>query len=116
MENVVIVEMGVEGGGATIYGHQVSGAWTFWQEGTSMFLDDNDDEDWRSWTSEPVSELSLALPKNWWTMYATTVNPEFASQLRREYDRCRGTQDTERMGRFEHKRWLELFAEPRQDG
>ena len=47
MDKVAIVEMGVEGGGITIYGSQSDGVWSFWTEGSSMDLDDNDEEVWR---------------------------------------------------------------------
>src|SRR5262249_5475478 len=90
MDKVVIVGMGVEGGGVTIYGRRTDGVWSFWQEGSSMDLDENDDEVWRGWSSDPVSDLSAALPGKWWMMYPTEVHPEFVTQLRREYERCCG--------------------------
>jgi hypothetical protein len=42
MDNVVIVKMGVEGGGVTIYGRQTDGIWSLWNEGVSMYFDEND--------------------------------------------------------------------------
>ncbi len=80
MDKVVIARMGVEGGGVTIYGRQVDGAWSFWQEGSSMDLDENDDEVWRVWSSDPVSALSAALSDKWWQMYPKEVHPEFVAQ------------------------------------
>jgi len=112
----VIVEMGVEGGGVTIYGRQVEGVWSFWREGISLCLDENEDEDWRSWTSDPVSDLSLALSDKWYMMSPIEVHPDFVAQLRSEYERCRETQTSGGcMTGFRHERWRELLAEPSQD-
>ena len=62
MEKIIIVELGLEGAGVKIYGHQADDAWSFWQEGSSIYIDDNDEEEWRYWSSDPVSELMEALP------------------------------------------------------
>jgi hypothetical protein len=43
MDKRLIVKMGIEGGGVTIYGSQSNDVWSFWTEGSSMYLDDNDD-------------------------------------------------------------------------
>jgi hypothetical protein len=64
MDKVLIAEIGVEGAGIWIYGRQSEGVWTFWNEGTSMDLDESDDEIWRSWSSEPVNSLDLLLRRN----------------------------------------------------
>lgn len=89
MEKVVIVELGVEGGGVTVYGRRVDGVWSFWGEGSSMYLDENDDIDWRHWSSEPVSTLAAALTGGWREMSPIEVHPEFVPQLRAEYMRSR---------------------------
>ena len=83
MDKIIIARMGVEGGGATIFGARADGVWLFWQKGSSINFDDNDDEVWRSWSSDPVSELSAALPDRWWQMCPIKVHPEFVAQLRR---------------------------------
>jgi hypothetical protein len=116
VEKVIIAKMGVEGGGVTIFGHRVGSLWSFWQEGTSMYMDENGDEVWPSWASVPVSELALALPDEWYMMYPTEVNQEFVVPLRIEYERCNSSQvDGGRAGRSQHKRWLRLLAGQRQD-
>ncbi len=79
MEKILVTSMGVEGGGVKVYGRHIDGVWSFWQEGSSMYLEENDDEAWRSWTSDPVPELSLALPEQWYTMYPTHVHPDFVT-------------------------------------
>lgn len=48
-EKEVVLELGVEGGGATVFRTPLaSGGWQFHVEGSSMYLDENDDEGWRS--------------------------------------------------------------------
>ena len=55
-----------------------------------MDFDENDDEVWRSWSSEPVTDLIAALPGNvWWMMSIYRVHPQFAPQLRQAYDMYR---------------------------
>ena len=72
MSHTIIAKMGIAGGGCTIYGQQVGGGWSFWQGRTSMALDENLDEVWRQWTSEPIANLLDALPKTWWRMSMRT--------------------------------------------
>jgi hypothetical protein len=68
--------MGVEGGGTTIFGTQAEGVWSFWTQGTSMNLDENDDEVWRSWSSEPESSLDLVVPHDWPVFYPSKIHPD----------------------------------------
>ena len=86
MNTLLVVEMGVEGGGATIYGRQEDGIWSFWQEGSSMGLDEYDDEEWRSWESKPVADLSLALPDEWPLFCPIKIAPEFLEWFRENYE------------------------------
>jgi hypothetical protein len=109
MEKVIIARMGLEGYGVTIYGRRTDGVWSFWQEGTSMDLDEIDGEVWRGWSSDPVPEFLAALPDKWWQMSPTEVHPEFATQLRREYEQCVGASRGQR-GQFQRERWAELFS------
>ena len=93
MSHIIIAKMGIEGGGCTIYGQQVDGVWSFWQGRTSMALDENDDEVWRQWQSEPVANLLDALPKTWWRMSIYRVYPDFKQQLREAFDQHRDHPD-----------------------
>jgi hypothetical protein len=111
MDKVVIAGMGLEGGNVTIYGRRVDGVWSFWQEGSSMNLDENDDEVWRGWSTDPVPELSLALPGQWWKMCPTEVHPEFVSQLRGEYER-RWAAEASRSTRSFLGLWMKALAGP----
>lgn len=79
----LILEVGVEGGGASLYGTRTPlGDWIFFTEGSSMGLDDNDDEYWSNWTSEKVSTLEeglkLVYPDSGWVLFhPMEVHPEF---------------------------------------
>lgn len=87
MERVVILHVGIEGGGATVYGRHEADGWVFWHEGSSMYLDHNDDDQWHGWSSEPVSELCATLPDEWYRMYPIEVHPEFKALIRAEFMR-----------------------------
>ncbi len=86
MDKITVADLGVEGGGLTIYGKQAGVSWSFWTEGTSMALDENDDEEWRSWTTEPVADLNSVLPADWPLFYPTKIHPEFRGWFRDHYE------------------------------
>lgn len=111
MVRIIIVDVGVEGGGATVYGRETDGVWSFWNEGSWMYMDENDDDRWRQSASEPVAELLAALPDDWSAMYPLRVHPDFVSRIRAEYERCRRTSPGGRGERSRHERWRELFAD-----
>src|SRR3954447_5803984 len=90
-EKLVVARIGVEGGGSTIYGRQSDAGWSFWTEGTSMDLDENDDEVWRSWSSEPVTRLDLLLPKDWPIFYPLEIHPGFLAWFRQAYEKARAS-------------------------
>lgn len=86
-EKEKVLEIGVEGGGATIFRTPLdAGGWLFHVEGTSMCLDENDDEDWRSWTSEPVQTIrealrSVAADGSWVFFHPISVHPEYRNTV-----------------------------------
>src|SRR5262249_26523413 len=86
-EKEVVLELGVEGGGATVFRTPLgSGGWQCDVEGTSMYLDENDDEGWRSWRSEPVLSVEEALRSvaddgSWVFFYPVTVHPEYRAAV-----------------------------------
>jgi hypothetical protein len=59
VDKLLIAEMAVEGGGITIFGSQSEGIWSFRTEGRSLDVDENDDEVWRSWSSEKRNTRQL---------------------------------------------------------
>jgi len=115
MDKVLIAQMGIEGGGVTIFGSQSEGVWTFWTEGTSMDLDENDDEVWRSWWSEPVSSLDLVVPHDWPIFYPSKFHPDFVEWFRANYDKVRASllEDQRRyQDKHRHGQWLEALGMP----
>jgi hypothetical protein len=98
MDKVTIAEIGVEGGGVTIYGIQSQGVWTFWTEGTS------------------VSSLDLVLPKDWPLFHPIEVHPDFVDWFRSNYDNVRGSlpEDQRRsQEKHRHGHWMQILAMPR---
>lgn len=79
MEKVVIADLAVEGGGFTIYGQEIEGRWFFWEEGSSFGLDENDDEEIRSWKSEPKESLESVLPNQWPLFHPWHLHAEFVT-------------------------------------
>jgi len=82
-EKELVLDLGVEGGGARIYRTPLdSGGWRFHVEGSSIFLDENDDDDWRYWTREPVQTIeealrSIAKDGSWVLFHPISVHPEY---------------------------------------
>ncbi len=86
MSEIIIAELGVEGGDATIHGKQIENRWVFWQKGSSIYLDDNDDEAWRYWTGDEVDDLREALPVDWSRFSLISIHMEFLLWFRKAYD------------------------------
>jgi len=115
MDKALIADIGVERGGVTIFGKKSESIWLFWTEGTSMDLDENEDEVWRSWSSESVSSLDLALPSDWPLFHPVQIRPDFLDWFRAAYEKARGAlPDDVRRYQDEHRhgRWLEVLAMP----
>jgi len=93
MDEILIAEIGLDGGVCTIYGRLVDGTWSFWQEGVSMYFDENDEDAWQPWSTEPVANLIDALPDFWWLMYVLYVHPDFVEQLRTAFYKHRRKRD-----------------------
>jgi len=113
MDKLRIADIGVEGGGVTIFGRKSESIWLFWTEGTSMDLDENDDDVWRLWSAEPVSSLDLVLPGDWPLFQPLQIQPDFLDWLRAAYRKARGTlrKDVRRyQGGHRHERWLEVLG------
>jgi hypothetical protein len=116
MNKALVAEMGIEGGGITIYVGKSEGVWSFWTEGTSTDLDENDDEVWRSWSSEQVSSVDLLLPKEWLLFCPVEIHPDFVGWFRDAYERARALlpEDQRRsLDGHRHRRWSEILGMPR---
>lgn len=80
-------------------------------------LDDNDDEAWRSWTSEPVRSLGLVVPKDWPIFHASKIHPDFVDWFRTNYDKARKSlpeHQSQYQEKHRHERWSEVIVMPRQ--
>jgi hypothetical protein len=113
MDKLVVAEIGAEGGGSTIYGRESGGVWSFRTEGTSMDLDENDDEVWRSWSSESVGSFDLALPKDWPLCYPVGIHPDFVGWFRAAYEGARANLPEELRGyqaEHRHLRWADILG------
>lgn len=54
-----VLKIGCEGGGLDLFRFKTSGGkWYFCTEGSSISLDENDDEEWVSWETEAVESIS----------------------------------------------------------
>ncbi len=114
IDKILVASMGMEGGGISIYGREDGGVWSFWEEGSSIDLDENDDDVWRSWSSDPVSELDRVLPQDWPVYYPTTIHLMVLDWFRRSYEDARsGLPPDQRRYQEEHRhrRWLEILGE-----
>ena len=114
MDRVLVLKIGCEGGVAGVYGREEGGVWTFWQEGSSWGLwGPNDEEETRTWRSEPVPSLAQALPRDWFRLLPVEVNPHFRAALLLEYTIARGgpcfQPDVGEV--YQHERWLAALAE-----
>ena len=112
-ERVLIAKLGLEGGGATILGTCIDGRWSFWDEGTSMFLDENDDEEWRTWVSEPTGHLADVVSSLWPLMSPSGVHPDFVKWFRDHYEFARAGLDEssrEYQAGYADQKWQQVFA------
>ena len=87
VEKETVLELGVEGGGATIFRTRSdTGEWHFHVEGSNMYLDESDDEVWRSWSCEPVRSIEDALREVthhgcWVYCYPIAIHPEYRTVM-----------------------------------
>ncbi len=102
MNEIVVIEIGAEGGGVTVLGREVAGQWTFWNRGNSIDLDD--ESGWRGWESKPTSDLFALLPDRWYWWYPIAVHPDFKARVRAEYER------RAKPNGGNHERWLQLLS------
>jgi len=120
-EKELVLKLGVEGGGAAIYRTSLppSGTWQFHVEGSSMYLDENDDEDWRHWTNEPVQTIqealrSVAKDGSWVFYYPVSVHPEYRTLVWEQVQEIVRKLPKERSERWQHRSyaWQHLFQKP----
>lgn len=110
---VTVADLVLEGGGATVLGTRVDGRWSFWHEGSSIALDENDDEEWRAWASDQSADLAAVVPGIWPLMYPVAVHQEFVGWFRDHYEAARAGLDGAARAdqeRWQDRRWQEVFA------
>lgn len=86
---ITVLSLGLEGGGCRIMGRQGPRGWVFWQAGTSMDIDLDDNETWTSFKTEPVPRLAQALPEGWCFCHPLRVHKDFVARVRKEYERTK---------------------------
>lgn len=108
-ETDVVFELGFEGGGLEVTRYRTAnGKIYFRTSGTSMTLDDNDDEEWIDWEDEPVAsfEGSLAELRLGTDILCITplfVHPDFRRPVREYIEGLLAKvtpDDRDRMGEF----------------
>ena len=83
----LVLELSLEGGGMTIYRTLAdSGGWQFRVGGSTIDLDENDSEIWRSWQTKPFASLDEALRSvtkdgSWVIFFPRNVHPEYRAML-----------------------------------
>lgn len=81
----LILSCGLEGGGFDLYALTENDVTLFYVSGISMYLDDNDDEEWRSWESEKVAgwenALQLLQQHQWWITFPTYIHPDYRANV-----------------------------------
>ena len=94
METRIVVELGAEGGTATVFASTRGTKDVFWCEISEMSYELPDGEDIPAHTSrsELTENFLEALPKYWWMLYPIAVDPAFADALRAEYRRRSSTE------------------------
>src|SRR5262245_14073495 len=82
VDKVLVTRLGIEGGGAELFGRLKDGVRCFWTEDTSMDLDENDGEVWRAWSSEPLACLEYVPPRDWTLSFPIEIHPDLAAWFR----------------------------------
>jgi hypothetical protein len=116
MAKLLVADIGVEGGGITIYVSQSDGVWSFRTQCTSMDLDENDDEVWHSWSSEPESSVDLVMPYDWPVYFPSKIHPDFVGWFRANYDTARALLPEDQLRyqeKHRHGHWLGALGLPR---
>jgi hypothetical protein len=113
VDKVLVAAMGLGGGSFGVYGRQKDGIWSFWREGCSMAdLDEDGNDIWTSWVSEPVPELSLAVPSGWPLYYPQEIDHAFLNWFRNNYDNaCSQLVETHQnyQWKSKYRKWMRVL-------
>ena len=103
----IVFELGFEGGGIEVTRFTTAdGKIYFRNSGTSMRLDDNDDEEWVDWQGEPTTSFEgalrdMKLGKDMLCIVPIQLHQEYRDQVRRYVEEILADvtkEDRERMG------------------
>ena len=109
----MIIFVAYEGGGARVFGREVNGVWSYWQEGGSMQDEDDEGKDWKYWTDDPVANLADALPGSWVMMSPVEIHPSFLGWFREHYEIEReklSAYHRDLQKRRLHTKWLDILS------
>lgn len=81
----LILSCGLEGGGFELYAVVENSLTMFYISGSAMYLDENDEEDWRSWESEKVvgweNALQLLQQHQWLIAFPIHIHPAYRAAV-----------------------------------
>jgi len=109
--SIEILELGGEGGGATVWGLQTDGLWQYWHEGSYMDFDDNMEDFWKSDRGQAVADLAQALPVWWLQAHPLRIHPDFLAKIRELYTDGLGklsAHDRRMHNRYRREAWQAL--------
>ncbi len=70
-------------------------------------MDENDDEYWKEWSTDPGADLSLLAPAKWPLFYPCEIHPEFRAWFRDRYkEACWMLREDLKAGQFKHLDYL----------
>lgn len=113
-EPIKVVRLGAEGGGAEIMATVKKGVWSFWQEGSFMDFDKDDNEIWRKFKTDPVGSIGEVIEDEWWFYYPRDPHPAFVPSLRDWYQDAfekLSETDKQKHSEFQAREWQEMFLE-----
>ena len=110
----VVLDLGVEGGGLTIYrARSEAGTWVYYKRTSSIWFDDDDNEAWQYRASEPAPSFEELLGTEWAWFTPISVHPEYRQSVwDLVQDRARVLEDEElRMWDRKKHRWQALCGQ-----
>ncbi len=114
----LVFELGAEGGSAGIYRiRDTFGKWEYQVGRGGIYLDENDQESWRSWMKAPVATFEEALHSitgdSWVYLYPLGIHPEYQRRVWTMLHKIISNLPQEALGHWSDAkyRWLEMGFE-----
>jgi hypothetical protein len=112
MADHLVVKLGWEGGGLTIFDRDETGL--FWYEGTTMAMDEHDSEVWKPLDCEPTSDLGQIVPEEWAMLSPMKIGATYIPWFRERFEDAWSRQpDDQKMmlgSRLNQNAWRRVFA------